>query len=74
MKQELWQDYLRLPRLRKVAALLAPHTDNIQKPAKSPDYLLGDGIMYLAQSPTPTEYWLAGLMPVCIIKLNCDCM
>ena len=25
-----------------MAAHLAPHTDNIQSPAKSPDYLLGE--------------------------------
>jgi len=36
------QDYHRLPKLREVAALVAAHPGNIQKPAKSPDYLLGE--------------------------------
>ena len=39
MKQELWQDGLRLPRFREVAAL---YTEHIQKPNESPDYLLGE--------------------------------
>ena len=33
-----------------MAAYLAPHLDNIQEPAKSPDYLLGD-------ITRPSESW-----------------
>ena len=38
MKQELRQDDPQLPKLREVAPL---YTDNIQTPARWPDYLFG---------------------------------
>ena len=45
MKQELWQDYSDSVRWQHV---LASHTDNIEKPAKSPDCLLGK-VMQLSE-------------------------
>ena len=46
MKQELYQDY---PGSVRWQHCLAPHTDNIQKPTKWPDRLLG-GVIQLSES------------------------
>ena len=64
MKQELCHDEPQLPKLCEVAELLAPHTGNIQKLAKSPDCLLGEVMQPSYSRLNETIFFLAKFFDV----------